>query len=112
MSPLERARQALTSAGFAVYRPGEAVGPCKQGYLVVYDVGLTLKTRSTSERSVGVVACQPLGRQAELNPMLREVARQLAALGLKPRGSMGPEAIDEAFRAHTQSIEFTALCSL
>ena len=34
MNPLARARQALAGAGFPVFRPGEAVGPCKQGYLV------------------------------------------------------------------------------
>jgi hypothetical protein len=112
MSPLERAIQALEGAEFPVYRPGEAVGPCKKAYLVVYDGGLSPRTRATAERLVGVGAYVPLGRQAELEQVLRKAARRLTAAGLKPRGAAGPEAIDEGFKAHTQTMEFAALCAL
>jgi len=112
MSPLERAFQALAGASIPAYRPGEAVGPCRRTYLVVFDGGLAPRTRATAERLVGVSAYVPLGRQAELEPALHEAALRLAAVGLKPRGSAGPEAIDEGFKAHTQSMEFAALCAL
>jgi len=112
MMPVERARQRLLSAGFTVCRPGEALGPCKAGYLVVYDGGQAPRTRAAFEQAVGVLACQPLGRQALLAPMLRQAQAVLIEAGLKPRGAPGPEAIDEGFRAHTQSMEFTALCAL
>jgi hypothetical protein len=112
MNPVERARQALAGAGIPVYRPGEAVGPCRQAYLVVFDGGLAPRTRATAERIVGVIAFVPLGRQAELEPLIREAAQKLAGIGLKPRGSAGPEAIDEGFKAHAQTMEFGALCAL
>ena len=112
MSPVERVRQILKGAGFTVYRPGEALGPCKDGYLVVYDAGLTARNRVAAERAVGVIACQPLGRHEALDPMLNKARALLIEAGLKPRGSAGPEAIDEGFRAHTQSLEFTALCAM
>lgn len=111
MSPFERALQALAGAGIPVYRPGEAVGPCRQAYLVVFDGGVAPRTRATAERLVGVSAFVPLGRQAELEPLIREVARRLTEIGLKPRGSAGPEAIDESFKAHAQTMEFAALCA-
>ena len=110
MNPLERAREALSGAGIPAYRPGEAVGPCRQAYLVVFDGGLALGTRMTAEHLVGVSAFVPLGRQAELEPALREAARRLQAVGLRPRGSAGPEAVDDGFKAHTQTMEFAALC--
>jgi len=112
VNPVERARQALLGAGFTVCRPGEALGPCKAKYLVVYDAGLTAKNKALAERVVGLVACVPLGRHEELGPMLREASAHLAEEGLSPRGSAGPEAVDEGFRAHTQAVEFTALCAL
>lgn len=112
MSPAERARRALSDAGFSVFRPGEAMGPCKEAYLVVFDGGLTPAGRSGVQRAVGVAAYAPLGRQQELFPMLNAASAALNAEGLKPRGGLQPEAIDEAFRAHTQSAEFTALCAV
>jgi hypothetical protein len=51
MSPAERARRALSDAGFSVFRPGEAMGPCKEAYLVVFDGGLTPRAgRASSAR--------------------------------------------------------------
>ena len=122
MSPIERALEALAGiygsgeaaqgAQIPVYRPGEAIGPCKQVCLVVYDGGLSPRTRATAEWLVGVSAYVPLGRHVELEPIIREAARRLTNVGLKPRGSAGPETIDEGFRAHVKTMEFTALCAL
>ena len=112
MSPVDRARQALTGAGFQVYRPAEAIGPCTQPYLLVYDAGLTPVNRALGSRAVGVAAYVPLGRQAQLAPTLCAAQNALAAAGLRPRGSLQGEGVDETFRAHTQSIELTALCAL
>jgi hypothetical protein len=112
MSPLERARQALQNAGLSVYRPGEAAGPCKAAYLVVYDAGWTPLQKGQALRAVGVAAFAPLGQQQVLAPMLSAASGALRARGLAPRGAAGPEGIDEGFRAHTQSLEFTALCAM
>ncbi len=112
MSPLNRAHQALSDAGLSAYRPGEAAGPCKAAYLVVYDAGLTPLLKGQALRAVGVAAFAPLGQQEALAAMLSAASEALRALGLRPRGAAGPEGIDEAFRAHTQSLEFTALCAM
>ena len=112
MSPVERARRALSDAGYAVYRPGEALGPCRAAYLVVFDGGTAGAAGGGVKRAVGVMACAPLGQPAALFGMLTGAAAALAPLGMKPRGAAGPENVDEAFRAHTQTIEFVALCAM
>ncbi len=111
MSPTERARRALSRAGFTVARPGEALGVCKAAYLVVFDGGTTPLTRAGALSTVGVAAYVPLGHEAELAPLLVGVSDALIKEGLTARGAAQPEAVDEAFRAHTQTVEFTALCA-
>lgn len=112
MSPVERARQALLDAGYVVYRPGEALGVCRAVYLVVFDGGTAGTIGAGVKRAVGVMACAPLGQSNALFGMLSGAAAALAPLKMKPRGAAGPESVDEAFRAHTQTIEFVALCAM
>ena len=112
MSPVERARGALLGAGYAVYRPGEALGPCRDAYLVVFDGGTAGAAGGGVKRAVGVTACAPLGQSDALFDMLSGATAALAPLGMKPRGAAGPEGVDESFRAHTQTIEFVALCAM
>lgn len=112
MSPVERARCALSGAGYTVYRPGEAQGTCRGAYLVVFDGGTAASSGGGMKRAVGVTACAPLGQSDALFDMLSGATAALAPLGMKPRGAAGPEGVDEAFRAHTQTIEFVALCAM
>ena len=107
----ERARRALSRVGFTVTRPGEALGVCKAPYLVVFDGGTTPLNRAGALSTVGVAAYVPLGRQGELEPMLLHVRAALENEGLTASGVAQPEAVDEAFRAHTQTMEFSVLCA-
>jgi len=112
MNLYEKALQSLKAAGLDATRPGEKVGRCSAPYVVAYDGGTQPISRATGYRVIGVMGLVPLGRRVELDPLLRTAGTALAELGMRPRGSPAGEAIDDAFRAHTQSIEYVAPCAL
>lgn len=112
MALCDKAISAIKAAGLPVYRPGEKVGTCKESYIVVYDGGEIPITRVNGYRIVGVAAFAPIGRREEIEPMLKAADTALAGLRLRPRGSPAAEGIDDKYKAHTQSIEYMALCAL
>jgi len=112
MNLIDKAEAALKAAGLDVARPGQRTGLCKAPYAIVYDGGMEPVNRVAARRVVGVMLLVPLDRRDQLDPLVRTAQTALTALKLKPRGTPQGEALDEAFRARTQTIEYTALCAL
>ena len=112
MALYDKALNARRTAGLDAYKPGEKVGKCTAPYVVAYDGGAIPQSRATGYRVIGVSAFVPLGQRPELDGLLRTAADALAGMGMRPRGSPGTEQVDDAFKAHVQTIEYTAPCAL
>ena len=114
MDACDRAREHLRDRGLRCYRPGVKLGACKAPYVVVRGGGAYAQgmsgAASIGYRIVTLYCFVPRegGDLAALTAAAKEAMRDLRAQ-MMPTGNEGPEMIEEAYDARSQTIEYRCM---
>lgn len=110
---MERARKTLETAGFLVYAPGIFIGECKSPYIVIRHGGTYAAAIGgrVGNSILEVICYVPLAQYSELVPMTRRVKASMGTLSaqIRPTGHIGPDIIEQEYKAHSATIEYQVL---
>ncbi len=116
MDAAERMRTALKAAGILSYVPGQMTDVCQAAYTIVKPGGTTpfAGTNKVGYSLVTVFVYVPLASHGELEPLSALVQTTLKPLQsqVRPTGNISPDIIEDAYQAHSRSIEYMVLKTL
>lgn len=111
MTLAEKTITVLASAGLDARKPANYVGGCKSSYIVVQDAGAQPMGKSTCRRTVVLYGYAPYNQPALLADMLATAKAVMAAMPALRLTMASEETVDDACKALTANLTYTALCA-
>lgn len=116
MDAREIAKGVLMAAGLLVYDPGEHIGECKAPYVVLRYTGTyaSIQSRHVGSETLEARCYVPLAQYSALKPLKQQVKKALRPLAkqLRPNGHEGADTIEEAYKAHSATVEYDIMKTL
>lgn len=111
MALTDKAIAALKAAGLDARPPANYPTECKAPYLVVQDGGSAPISKTTCKRAVVIYGFVPYAQPAKLPELLASAKAAMRDVGALRLTDSSEETINDAFKATTASLTYTALCA-
>lgn len=111
MTLADKAIAALRAAGLDARKPANYAGECKAPYLVVQDGGVQGYTKSTCKRAVALYAYAPYTQPQRLEELIASAKAAMEAAPALRLAAREEEQVDDAYKALTAKLTYTALCA-